>query len=188
MSIIKIDCIDQTLNMVNAPLIASGDVETDIVKFEFCPLWNGFLKTAVFYRSESEVYSVLLDENSEATIPKEVLQKEGLFYFGVHGVFEGKVKTSQVLRYRVVKGAISEEATIPDPTPDIYSQILAKIQEAGLLIYYATEGQIGQLLKGSAEGDGIINLTRLNQYHQGIKADIDSHIGYTGEEYAYGGE
>ncbi len=79
--------------MVNASLIACGHVETAVVKFEFCPLWNGFLKTAVFYRSEAEVYSVLLNENSEATIPKEVLQKEGLFYYVTFS--PGSAKQSQ---------------------------------------------------------------------------------------------
>lgn len=187
MSIINIRCIDQTLTITNAPLISSGDIQTDSLKFEFCPMWDRYIKTAIFYRNESEVYSVLVDENSEAIIPKEVLQSEGCFYFGVHGVLDSKVRTSQVMRYRVVKGAISEEVIIPDPTPDIYSQILTKIQEAGLLIYYATEGQIDQLLESSAEGNDLITLTRLNQYNQGINNKIESQMIYTNEEYSYGG-
>lgn len=180
MSIINIRCIDQTLTITNAPLISSGDIQTDSIKFEFCPMWNDFKKTAIFYRNESEVYAVLLDKNSEAIVPKEVLQNEGFFYFGVHGVSGDKVRTSQVLRYRVVKGAISEEVIIPDPTPDIYSQIMKMIEEAGILIYYATENEISQLLKSSAQGDGLITLTRLNQFNQGLYEE-------TGVSYEYGG-
>lgn len=180
MSIINIRCIDQTLTVTNAPLISSGNIQTDSLKFEFCPMWDGYLKTAIFYRSESEVYAVLVDENSEAIVPKEVLQNEGYFYFGVHGVSGDKVRTSQVLRYRVVKGAISEEVLIPDPTPDIYAQIMKMIEEAGILIYYATEEQISQLLKSSAQGDGLITLTRLNQFNQGLYDE-------TGVSYEYGG-
>ena len=180
MSIINIRCIDQTLTVTNAPLISSGDIQTDSLKFEFCPMWNDFKKTAIFYRDESEVYAVLVNENSEAIVPKEVLQNEGFFYFGVHGVSGDKVRTSQVLRYRVVKGAISEEVLIPEPTPDIYSQIMKMIEEAGILIYYATENEISQLLKSSTQGDGLITLTRLNQFNQGLYEE-------TGESYEYGG-
>lgn len=180
MSIINIRCIDQTLTVTNAPLISSGNIQTDSLKFEFCPMWDGYLKTAIFYRSESEVYAVLVDENSEAIVPKEVLQNEGYFYFGVHGVSGDKVKTSQVLRYRVVKGAISDEVLIPDPTPDIYAQIMKMIEDAGILIYYATEEQISQLLKSSAQGDELITLTRLNQFNQGLYEE-------TGVSYEYGG-
>lgn len=134
MSTIAIECLDQTLTIVNAPLISSGDIETDKAQFTFCPMWNGFTKTAIFYRNEEESYAVTLVGNGvyeECTIPKEVLQSEGCFYFGVHGVKDNKVKTSQVMRYRVVKGAITETTTIPDPTPDIYTQILTAINEAG---------------------------------------------------------
>lgn len=188
MSIINIRCIDQTLTVTNAPLISSGNIQTDIVKFEFCPMWDEFKKTAIFYKDESEVYAVLVNQNNEATVPKEVLQNEGLFYFGVHGVSGDKVKTSQVLRYRVVKGAISEDVMIPDPTPDIYSQIMKMIEEAGILIYYATEEQISQLLQSSAQGDGLITLTRLNQFNQGIALRMDSMMEDTSEEYGYEGD
>ena len=180
MSIIRIKCIDQTLTITNAPLISSGDIQTDSLKFEFCPMWDEYKKTAIFCRDDSEVYAVLVDANNEAIIPKEVLQSEGLFYFGVQGVLDGKVRTSQVMRYRVVRGAVSEDAKIPDPTPDIYSQIIAKIDEAGLLIYYATEGQIKQLIEGSAEGNDLITLSRLSQYNQGLSEETGTIYEYTG--------
>lgn len=180
MSIIRAECIDQTLQITNAPLIASGDIQTDVISFSFCPMWDGYLKTAVFFREGSESYAVLIDENSEAVVPKEVLEKEGSFFFGVHGVNGDRVKTSQAVRYRVVRGAVSDDASIPDPTADVYSQIMAKIDEAGLLIYYATEAEISQMLESSAEGNALITLSRLNQYHKGITEE-------TGNNFEYGG-
>lgn len=181
MSVLKVKCIDQVLTIVNAPLIASGDIQTDVVQFEFCPMWQGYVKTAIFYRNENEVYPVLVDVDSTAIIPKEVLTEEGLLYFGVHGVLDNQVRTSQVLRYRIVKGALIDETIAPDPTPDIYSQILTKIEEAGLHIYHATEGEIEELLLHGKEGNGLITLTRLNQYNEGLAEDTGITIGESKE-------
>lgn len=177
MSVLKVKCIDQVLTIVNAPLIASGDIQTDVVQFEFCPMWDGYVKTAIFYRNENEVYPVLVDIDSTAVIPQEVLKEEGLLYFGVHGVLDNQVRTSQVLRYRIVKGALVDETVIPDPTPDIYSQILTKIEEAGLHIYHATEDEIEELLLHGREGNGLITLSRLNQYNEGLAEDTGQTVG-----------
>ena len=90
MSIINIRCIDQALTVTNAPLISSGNIQTDSMKFEFCPMWDEFKKTAIFYKDESEVYAVLVNQNNEAIVPKEVLQSEGFFYFVFRSVISMK--------------------------------------------------------------------------------------------------
>lgn len=126
-TIIKVRCTDQVLTFENTPVIASGGLEEDFVSFAFCSKWDGLVKTAVFWRSEEEVYHVLLDEADSCPIPREVLAVEGVIYFGVFGVSEaGKQRTSEVLRYNVAKGAITEGTKPTDPTPDIYTQILAE--------------------------------------------------------------
>lgn len=126
-TIIKVRCTDQVLTFENTPVIASGGLEEDFVSFEFCGKWDGLVKTAVFWRSEEDVYHVLLDEADSCPIPREVLAVEGVIYFGVFGVNEaGKQRTSEVLRYNVVKGAITEGTKPTDPTPDIYTKILAE--------------------------------------------------------------
>lgn len=135
MSIVQIECHDQRLFVVNAPLIASGDVETDTIRFTFSEEWDGFDKTAVFYRNEDEAYAVRLTEAvyEECKIPKEVLLDEGFFYFGIHGAKNGTTKTSQIIRYRVVKGAIIENAIDPETAPDILADILKAINESGFV-------------------------------------------------------
>lgn len=126
-TIIKVRCTDQVLTFENTPVIASGGLEEDFVSFEFCSKWDGLVKTAVFWRSEKEAYHVLLEEDDTCPIPPEVLTVEGVIYFGVFGVSEtGKQRTSEVLRYNIVKGAITEDSKPSDPTPDIYTQILAE--------------------------------------------------------------
>lgn len=194
MTLIQVDCKDQDLTLLDAPLITSGDVQSDEVHFTFCPKWDGMIKTAVFYRNEGETYSVLVDEDNNCIIPQEVLKEEGTFYFGVFGIKDNSVKTSEILRYKVKKGAITEGTKIPDPTPDIYSQILAKIDEAGILFTRATEEEIASILGSGAEGTGVVTVSRLNQYHSGIRNslnDINSRIDEimveTETAYEYGG-
>lgn len=133
MSMIEVSCTDQTMNITNAPLIASGDILTDTVHFEFCPKWSRFGKIAVFYRNEDEAFNAPIDEKTwTCTIPSQVLEKEGFFWMGVFGVTydeENNIierKTSEVKRYRVVKGAITTGMEPPTPTPDIYTQILSQ--------------------------------------------------------------
>lgn len=125
MSTIKIKCIEQTLQIINTPKIASGVQQVNSMQFEFCPTWEGFAKTAVFYRNENEVYNVLL-ANDECVIPNEVLQDQGRFYFGVFGIKDDLRLTSEVLKYDIVKGSFILGQEPEEPTPSIYEQILTQ--------------------------------------------------------------
>lgn len=129
-TIIKVRCTDQVLTFGNTPVIASGGLLEDYVEFAFCSKWEGLVKTAVFWRSEDAVYHVLLDEADCCAIPREVLATEGVVFFGVFGVNDdGKQRTSEVLRYIIEKGAITEGTKPTDPTPDIYTQLLQQYAE-----------------------------------------------------------
>ncbi len=125
---IKIKCIDQTLTYVSTPTVASGGKNEDTVIFDFCSKWDGFTdKTGVFYRNKANVYYSLIDENNTCIIPHEVLKDEGTMYFGVFGVKDDVTRTSEVLAFKVVNGAITEDLKPSDPTQDIYEQILSKL-------------------------------------------------------------
>lgn len=129
-TIIKVKCTDQVLTFENTPVIASGGLGEDFVSFEFCSKWDGLAKTAVFWRTEADAYHAVLDESGGCAIPPEVLTQEGVIYFGVFGVdSEGNQRTSDVLRYTVVKGVITEGTKPSDPTQDIYTQLLANYAE-----------------------------------------------------------
>ena len=125
-TIIKVKCIDQSLTLVGTPLVASGGKNEDVAQFEFCEKWDGYAKTATFYQDEKHVYYSLIDEKDTCVIPWEVLQKEGYIYFGVFGSKDNVTRTSQILKYKVVKGAITENIEPSDPTPDIYQQMLVE--------------------------------------------------------------
>lgn len=125
-TIIQVACTDQRLTAISSPLVASGGRGEDMVEFDFCPLWDGFEKTAVFYRFPEVAYHAVIVDN-KCVIPHEVLRDEGAMYFGVFGAKDDIVRTSEVLRYNISKGAITKGTTPSDPTPDIYAQILAKL-------------------------------------------------------------
>ena len=127
MSVIKANCTDQQLKLVETPVIASGGVNEVKVEFEFCEKWDGFAKTAVFYQDEADVYYALLDSNDICVVPWEVCYADGTFYLGVFGEKGNVRRTSTIVRYKVRKGFVTEVMMPSDPSPEIYDQILAEI-------------------------------------------------------------
>lgn len=120
---------DQHLQLVAEPFIASGGVNIVQIQFDFCGLWTGCGKTAVFYRDPDTVYHVPIVDNL-ATVPHEVMADEGLFYLGVVGS-ASNVRTTEVIKVKVVRGALTAATVEPgDPTPDIYQQMMARFDEA----------------------------------------------------------
>ena len=134
-TIVKVKCIDQVLEVLEAPVIASGGFYEDKILFEFGPLWDGFTKIATFYIKKDETYYAEVDFDNSCTIPHEVLEKAGNMFFGVMGVNTEEItRTSEVIKYKIVQGAISEGHKPSDPTPDIYEQILARLGSESLSI------------------------------------------------------
>ena len=124
MSIIQVSCIDQTLRLTNTPVIASGGVGEDFVEFSFCPLWDGYIKTGVFYNDRGVFYS-FLDDTNTCIVPAQALEPGNLF-ISVFGYKDGVTRTAEVLPYQIIEGAV---IAVPDPDPDVYTQILQEIAE-----------------------------------------------------------
>ena len=148
-TVINVRCKDQTLSYIKMPLVTSGNINEDKIKFEFDQVWDGFTKTAIFYRNEADVYHMLLDENNSCFIPPEVLTSPGYVYFGVFGTKDDRVRTSEIIQYTVKRGAITEATKISDPTPDIYTQIMMafgnKVNKTDLSVV-ATSGDYNDLI------------------------------------------
>ena len=121
-TLIKVECVDQRLYVAASPAVASGGRNEDAVEFSFCPLWEGFEKTAVFYITETEPYHAPITDD-RCIIPHEVLADEGTMFFGVFGVKDDITRTSEIVRYRVLKGAITEGTKPSSPTANIFAQI-----------------------------------------------------------------
>ena len=118
---------DQHLQLVAEPFIASGGVNVVQIQFEFCGLWTGCGKTAVFYRDPAKTYLVPL-EGDRATVPHEVMADEGFFYFGVMGS-ASNVRTTEVVKVKVARGAIVTEPAESE-APTVYQQMISRWTEA----------------------------------------------------------
>lgn len=126
MTVIKLKVVDENIEFVSTPPVYSGDVNTISTLFEFGEAWDGFVKTAVFYREITKPYQAVLQEDV-CYIPHEVMEDKGRIYMGVFGVKENKVKTSEVVYYDIGTGVITGIG-IAEPSPDVWVQILAELQ------------------------------------------------------------
>lgn len=124
MSVIQVSCTDQVMTLTNTPVIASGGVNENFIEFSFCSQWDGFAKVCAFYQQPGAYYHSLLDSTNRCPIPAEVCAAPGPMYFGVVGVKGDITRTSEVIKYKLVEGVMTE---ITDPTEDVYQQILAEL-------------------------------------------------------------
>ena len=155
-SVIRVSCADQVLKITEAPVVAAGGLNEVSVEFSFCQKWDGFVKTATFYRDEEEVYYAILDENDTCIVPWEVCFEAGTFYFGVFGEKDTIRRTSNVVRYKVKKGAITSDMMPSDPTPGLYDKIAEEVakmkEEVESTLDEATKHNIASIEKTGSEG------------------------------------
>lgn len=130
MAMLELKCENQKLEWAKDPVeLYAGNIKIDSIKFSFCRLWDGFTKTAVFYREDiSEPIHVLLDDTNTCLIPHELTESKGLIYVGVFGVKGECRRTTAVKSWYLSEGIITEGKP-SDPTPDIYTQILSVCNE-----------------------------------------------------------
>lgn len=132
--------------------MTSGSSNVYVVRFEFSKEWEGLTKTAVFRATggglENPVtVSVLLDDSNECMVPWEVLANPGSqVFFGAYGLLGKNVVLPTVWLSQgvVLEGVISTEGTpAGEPTPDIYQQLLDKINSATSFdpAYYYTKSE-----------------------------------------------
>lgn len=150
---IRVKAVDQNIVFVDTPRIFSGDVNTDIVSFEFDTVWDGYLKTAVFYKDIENPYFVVMTGN-ECVIPSEVIATTGKLHIGVVGVLDDKVITSEVVVYDINQGAVTP-MDVP-LTEDIWQQILAELRATRILAQQLRQDQEEYQAKWEQEVDGSI--------------------------------
>lgn len=128
MARIQVQCVDHDLMITNAPILASGSSGVDSIQFSFCDAWEGHLKTAAFYPKDGIAKFVLLDSSNKCPIPEEIIDSGEEFEFGVYGVKEGKILSSELIKYRIHSGSFLKTG-IPEPTPTVYEQIISQLNQ-----------------------------------------------------------
>lgn len=132
MSTINIKCVDQVLAFQNMPIITAGDQNVDKVQFDFCPLWDGFVKVAVFFQQKSECSYALINADGSCNVPNSILRLSGKIFIAVTGTnTSNQVRTSNILSYYVDDGIV--DASLQDEFPsditeeeknDVYNKML----------------------------------------------------------------
>ena len=133
MTTISLIADDQSLTVNTPTLVSSGDKNSVELHVLFSAVWYSYAKSAVFFTEENEddVYEVILT-NSRCVVPHEVLSKEGILFIGVRGVDAGsnKIKTTNLVRYRIHKGAPVGKSASVAPSPTVYEQLIAMVGQA----------------------------------------------------------
>ncbi len=196
MTTISLIATDQLLAVALKPKIASGDQNSVELHVDFDSMWDGYGKSAVFYTSDDPdtIYEIPLT-NGSCGIPHEVLTKPGVLYIGVRGVNSDNnaVKTSSLVKYKIVEGAPAGDGTTVDPTSDVYQQLLtaygktdARMNEliamrgvSGLKEYNTTfdENHILQIISNGTSATLTVSLGVLTEYpYEYILTDIPTEF------------
>lgn len=126
MDVLKIVAAGLNISSVGFKEIPAGNRKSVLLDIEYDDTWDGYGKTAVFFSQSnmSAVYEVLV-ENNHAFIPAEVMCYNGSFFIGLRGNNDDAVKTTNLLKIRVVNGSPAGSTTVVEPTSEIYQQIIA---------------------------------------------------------------
>lgn len=95
-----------------------------IANFIFDEEWDGLTKT-VRFSNDGEYVDVILDDTNSCNIPLEVMKSGTLDV----GVFAGNLQTTTVAKVPIVVSILEEYGSPAEPTPDVYSQIMEKLDE-----------------------------------------------------------
>ena len=171
-TIINVECMDQELVITNSPVIASGGVHENFIAFNFCEKWDGLGKTAVFYRNEKERFYSVLGPDDVCEIPHEVTDYEGNMYFGVYGEAGDVTKTSKVLKYKIIQGAMTTLLKpSEEPTPDIYQQLLSAYGQTNEAIARESAEREASIMAEESARNSAINTAILAEENARKQAD-----------------
>ena len=177
MAVLEVQCNNQTLEWVKDPAeIYAGNINIDSISFKFCELWDGYTKTAVFYRNEKEVYNILLDNSNTCLIPQEVTKTNGLVYVGVFGV-KGDCRRTTAIKSWYLKKGVATDGTMPsEPTPDIYQQIISLCNEAVNTANSVREDADNGAFNGKDGQDGYTPQRGIDYWTEEDKAEIKGYV------------
>ena len=129
---IYLEAEEGQLSLRQGGFLTSGSAGCWKAEFTFTGrIWNGLSKTAVFTWQQDGAPKTLhlLLEGGTLTIPAALLAEPGAVYLGVFGIGAETIRlTTNFVRLDVREGSWSAQPPL-DPLPDVYQQIIARLQE-----------------------------------------------------------
>ena len=130
---IYLEAEEGQLSLKQGGFLTGGTAGYWRVQFSFSgKAWNSLSKTAVLTWTQDgipQTQHYLLDKSDSLVIPAGLLAEPGAIYAGVFGIGGKNIRLStNFVRLDVRPGSWAGQQP-PDPLPDIYQQIIARLQE-----------------------------------------------------------
>lgn len=134
----KICVSSNWLSVVESEIFVAGSVGVYHVEFDFDSSWDEYTASAIFEISGQTSIEMLV-ENGICEIPWEVLaDTKKKFRIGIYGVKKDARRPTLWTEYfAVAPGTSTGVAARPDPSPDIYEQLIYSINQVGSAKYHA---------------------------------------------------
>lgn len=124
-------CKGQVMSVDVDERIADKYINANMVHFEFCDRWSGMVIVAQFTQGE-DTYNVTVDDvTNTVTMPNELVAGDvDISAFGEHPVTGVRITTIPVKKKIDKSGFVGDGETPIPPTPDLYTQLLRRIENA----------------------------------------------------------
>ena len=134
----------QKIDLERREVVADEQVAFVNLLFLFTPEWEQIDKVAQFKQCEN-VYNVHIGKGNVAqcTLPAEITNGQtSISIFGYHDEVRA---TTASLEFRVCRSGFSDSGSVPiPPTPDLYAQLLKKIDEKIASLHDGKDGENGK--------------------------------------------
>ena len=134
----------QKIDLERREVVADEQIAFVNLLFLFTPEWEQIDKVAQFKQNEN-VYNVHIGKGNVAqcTLPAEITNGQtSISIFGYHDEVRA---TTASLEFRVCRSGFSDSGSVPiPPTPDLYAQLLEKIDEKIASLHDGKDGENGK--------------------------------------------
>lgn len=135
-------------------VIASDSVEFVEIEFRFSEQWDGYIRVAQFTQGGNTYNKLLVQDKTK--LPVEIVSGEcSISVFGYKPGAPNRGTTVPYCTHISVSGFVSTAETPIPPTPDLYAQLLAQIQQGGSGSGYILPTATKQLLGGIKVGEDL---------------------------------
>ena len=141
----------QKIDLERREVVADEQVAFVNLLFLFTPEWEQIDKVAQFKQGEN-VYNVHIGRGNVAqcTLPAEI--KNGQTSISIFGYHDEVRATTASLEFRVCRSGFSDSGSVPiPPTPDLYAQLLKKIDGKIASLHDGKDGKDGENGKSAYE-------------------------------------